>query len=223
MIKSHTAWEKKLLCSPVAPQRIFLYQVNRLLGHLPAHCHTNITDAQWMGVLFLFVCFQLGYFPLLLCINWTWQTFMRDLHSVTQTDSLGCVLWGGTVSRPDQTSASLCVLCGDTLGLGGLISRLLGIQRVFREQDTDGRDSPLHGYTWGSLLGTLPDLIHRLVVELWHLVEFSHFSFQNLHTSDGLGDSSSWASEDHLSQRCPIAVFPFPFPFPFHASCCKPQ
>lgn len=136
-----------------------------------------------------------------------------------QTDFLGCVLWGGTGSWPQQSSASLYILRGDTQGLGWLISRCLRIQRVFRKQDTDSRDCPLHGYTCFSLLWTLPDFIHRLVMELGHLVEPSHFTFQDLHTGDGLGDSSAWATEDHLSQRRPVAIFSLPL----HTSRCKPE
>lgn len=143
-----------------------------------------------------------------------WRTYT----AVIQTNSFGSVLWGRTVSWPEQSSTSLYILSGNTQGLGGLISRLLGIQRVFREQDTDSWDRPLHGY-WCSLLWTLPDLIHCLVVDLGHLVEPSNSTFQNLHTGDGLGDPSTWASEHHLSQRGPIAIFCFPL----HASCCKAQ
>lgn len=141
----------------------------------------------------------------------------RTNTPVIQADSLGCVLWGGTVSWPQKTLMPLSILCGNTQGLRRLVSRLLGIQRVFREQDADSRDCPLHGYTWCSLLRTLPHLIHCLVVELGHLVQPSYSTFQNLHAGDGLGDPSSWASEDHLSLWCPIAVFSLPL----HASCCK--
>lgn len=139
--------------------------------------------------------------------------------AVIQTHSFGCVFWWRAVSWPEQSSLSLYVFCGNTQGLGGLITWLLGIQRVLREQDTDSWDRPLHGDTRCFLLRILPDLIHCLVVELGHLVESSNSTFQNFHACDGLGDSSAWASEDHLSQRGRIAISRFAL----HACCCKPQ
>lgn len=141
---------------------------------------------------------------------------------VVQTSPLGIrqhVVWGGGTGWPVQSSTSLHVLWGSTEVFGGLVSRLLGIQWIFGEQDTDGRDSLMYGRTLTSMLWTLPHLIHCLIVELGHLVQPSHFTFQYLHTGDGFGNSSAWSCEDHLSQCHPVAALSLTL----HPSGCKPQ
>lgn len=133
---------------------------------------------------------------------------------VVQSDSLCCVLCRSTVS-----SMPLSIFWGNTLRLWRLVSRFLRVQRIFGEQDADSRDSPLHAHGCCSRLWTLPHFTHCPVVELGHLMESSHPSFEDLHTGNGLGYSSSWAGEDHLSQRRPSAALSLSL----NASCCKPQ
>ena len=90
--------------------------------------------------------------------------------------------------------------------LWGLVAWFLGVQRVFGEQDGEGRDSTAYGYPRHSLPETLPCLTHRLVTQLGHLVQPSHLALQNLHTGDGLGEAPARPCEDHLPQGPPAAL-----------------
>lgn len=122
------------------------------------------------------------------------------MHSNNWDKLFGRQSCRGTMTLPEQRSeTSFSILSSNAWGLWRLISGLLGIQRVFRKQHTNSWNCLLHGYSWHASLGTLPDLSHSFLAELGELVKPLYLTVQNLHTGDGLCDSSTWSTKNHLS------------------------
>lgn len=144
--------------------------------------------------------------PNMLKVRFLFGSLEMTFNLAIQTESLGCVLWRRTGRHAEQTTGTLR---GNTRGLWGLIAGLLWIQRIYREQDADSRNTFLHHWSWRFPLWILPVLVRSLVVNFAQLMQPHHVAFQDFHAGDCFCDSSAWASEHHLSY--PVV----------DASCCN--